>query len=317
MASTNKSLNATQYDKSRQQYRDEWYTQLEDIKEEVRRYHGQLKGKTVYCNCDDPTQSKFVTYFVDNFKKIGLKKLISTGYGIGPLTEKGKGEKLIYEGEGFQDYSHLEGDGSFDSDECMELLKECDVVITNPPFSKFREFLALLIKHKKEFLIIGNLNAVTYKDVFPLIKSGELRLGYLRTRKLWFRIHDEMQVSTNEVKVGTRNERYVSIGTACWFTNLAVDDPKKVVPTTEFNKDIFKTYDGTDIVDVPNVRSIPLDYYGVMGVPIGYMKRHNDELFDIVGYASSGVKSNENDWFEPQIDGKVKFKRILIKRKVH
>lgn len=250
---------------------DEFYTQLTDIEKEMRHYKDFFKGKVVYCNCDDARESNFFKYFSLNFEHLGLKKLISTGFKA-----DGKGVVLIYEGDKNGNrkvdneeivVNELQGNGDFRSAECIEFLKECDVVVTNPPFSLFREYVAQLMEYGKKFLIIGSMNAINYKEIFPYIKNNELWLGMN-----W--IKDFVQP----------NGKIKKFGNICWYTNI---DHKKHNEELDlyrkYDADAYPKYDNYDAIEVSKVSEIPMDYDGVMGVPITFLDKYCPTQFEIVG----------------------------------
>ena len=298
---------------------DEFYTLLTDIEKEMRHYRKHFKGKTVLCNCDDPFESNFFKYFVLNFNRLGLKKLIATCYATSPIAGQqlslfdvvGGDEKQrnkpykavvtkVYDvtGDGGVDMfdvaelfkSHenelaeLEGDGDFRSEECLALLDEADIVVTNPPFSLFREYVATLMEHEKKFIIIGNSNAITYKEVFPLIMQDRLWLGVTRsgTGSMWFRIMDDFPVKSGQkVENGVR---YQTIGNSAWFTNLDVKKRhEELILVKRYSPEEYPRYDNYDAIEVSKIVDIPLDYAGVMGVPITFLGKYNPDQFEIVG----------------------------------
>ena len=281
---------------------DEFYTQLSDIEKEMAHYKDFFKGKIVYCNCDDARESNFFKFFSNNFESLGLKKLITTGYKA-----DGKGVKLVYEGDKNGNFmvddaevvvTELEGNGDFRSEECIELLKECDVVVTNPPFSLFREYVAQLIKYGKKFLIIGNKNAITYKEIFPYIKNNELWLGMN-----WAK--DFVQPN-GEVK---------KFGNICWYTNIG--HARRNTPLDLYKKysaDEYPKYDNYDAIEVSKVSEIPTNYEGVMGVPITFLDKYCPTQFEIVGI-DRYVEDNPHYGHRFHINGKETYARILIRRK--
>lgn len=251
---------------------DEFYTQLVDIENELKYYRDHFKGNTVYLNCDDPRASQFFHFFVDQFKFLGLKKLISTGYKA-----DGHGVKYIYTGDkngnNIPDLEEIEvielkGTGGFETEECVELLKEADIVVSNPPFSKFREYVSLLVEHDKKFIVVGNKNAITYKTIFPLIKDNKLWLGV---------------TSPNEFTTPDGNLTKRVNGLCRWFTNLEhYRRNEELIIWKEYNSDDYPTYDNYDAINVDKVKDIPI-YDGIMGVPITFIDRWNPNQFEIVG----------------------------------
>lgn len=278
---------------------DEFYTQLSDIEKELKHYRKHFKGKTVYLNCDDPRESEFFHYFSYNFERLGLKKLIAACFKSQDvdLFSTGDSERAIwleYEGDkngsGVPDLeeigvNHFRGDGDFRSTESIELLKQADIVVTNPPFSLFREYVAQLLEHKKKFLIIGNMNAVTYKEIWPHIKDNRLWLGVTRTGtgSMWFRVNEDAPVKTGQ-KVDEHGVRFQTIGNSAWFTNL--DFPKRhedQILYRTYDPKLYPRYDNYDAIEVSQAVDIPVDYDGVMGVPITFLGKHNPDQFEIVG----------------------------------
>ena len=250
-----------------------------------------------------------------NFEFLGLKKLISTGY-----KKDGRGVKLVYDGDRNGNrtvddeevqVTELEGDGDFRSPECVKLLDEADIVVTNSPFSLFREYVAQLVGHGKKFLILGNINAITYKEIFPLIKANKIWIGYNFNKTMEFQL-DESYEKWNEIRDG---KKYGKVPAIAWFTNLDVKKHyEKLVLTEKYDKVRYPKFYNYDAINVDKTVDIPKDYDGVMGVPISYLMRHNPEQFEIVGELNSG-SDNEFDYATPMINGKMKYTRILIKRK--
>ena len=302
---------------------DEFYTQLEDIENELKYYKDYFKGKVVYCNCDgflNEEKSNFFVYFSLNYEFLGLKGLICTKYN-----PNGKGRKYEYYGDlngnNYPDEeeiftSDLEGDGDFRSEECIEILKKCDIVCTNPPFSLFRQYVAQLFEYKKDFLIIGNVNAISYKEVFPLIKENKMWLGVSSFNKgMYFGVPDDYTYADTYKFDRERNgKKVMRVSSICWFTNL---DHKKrheeLVLYKKYNEEEYPKYDNYDAIEVSKVTDIPMDYYGVMGVPITFLDKYCPEQFEIVGQMMS-TKVTEFNFGYPYIDGKKKFARLLIKR---
>lgn len=302
---------------------DEFYTQLEDIENELKYYKDYFKGKVVYCNCDgflNKEKSNFFMYFSLNYEFLGLKGLICTKYN-----PNGKGKKYEYYGDlngnNYPDEeevftSELEGDGDFRSEECIELLKKCDIVCTNPPFSLFRQYVAQLFEYNKDFLIIGNVNAISYKEVFPLIKENKMWLGVSSFNKgMYFGVPDDYTYADTYKFDRERNgKKVMRVSSICWFTNL---DHKKrheeLVLYKKYNKEEYPKYDNYDAIEVSKVTDIPMDYYGVMGVPITFLNKYCPEQFEIVGQMMT-TKVTEFNFGYPYINGKKKFARLLIKR---
>ncbi len=342
-----KSLNRN-LNKANKAKKDEFYTQLTDIEKELRHYKKQFKGKVVYCNCDDPYESNFFKYFASNFNALGLKKLITTSYSGSPITGK-QLSLLEMEGlkpEGKQPFkieitkvpdentdgainltdvewllkrdgnvsAPLKANGDFRSKECIELLKESDIVVTNPPFSLFRDYVAQLIEYNKKFLILGDQNAITYKEIFKLIKDNKLWFGYDNGGIKWFQVPKDYDIPTESRKKIVDGVKYLSMGRINWFTNL--DTTKRYHELTLYKKFIpeeFPKYDNYNVVNVDRVSDIPMDYYGVMGVPITFVDKYNPEQFEILGIANSAR------WIDFKcltiIKGKRIYNRVLIKQK--
>lgn len=241
---------------------DEFYTQYADIESELKHYTPQFEGKTVYCNCDNPDCSNFTKYFKDNFDTLKLKRLISTGYNA-----NGRGKALDYNGYG--ETTELQGNGDFRSEECIELLKQADIVVTNPPFSLFREYVAQLVQYNKKFLIIGNMNAVTYKEIFPLIKYGLLWLGANGIKDMSFKVPSTYGERETRFWVDENGQHWRSLGNVCWFTNMEPNKPnypKCLIKS--YNESEYPLYDNYNAINVDKVKDIPYDYDGVIGVPI-------------------------------------------------
>ena len=307
MAKKNTNLHSAKKAKN-----DEFYTQLSDIEKEMAHYKDFFKGKIVYCNCDDARESNFFKFFANNFESLGLKKLITTGYKA-----DGKGVKLVYEGDKNGNFmvddaevavTELEGNGDFRSEECIELLKECDVVVTNPPFSLFREYIAQLMEYGKKFLIIGNMNAITYKEIFPYIKNNELWWGCsLHGTKCHFIVPNSYEGNNVFEENGVR---YGKVNNAIWFTNI--NHTKRNTPLDLYKKysaDEYPKYDNYDAIEVSKVSEIPMDYDGVMGVPITFLDKYCPTQFEIIKFRKG------NDDKDLSVNGKCPYFRILIRRK--
>ena len=306
---------------------DEFYTQLSDIEKECSHYKEHFKGKTILCNCDDPRVSNFFFYFSQNFEHLGLKKLIATCYKSQDINlfSEGNTEKavyIVYEGDkngnkkvddNELDIKELQGDGDFRSKECIELLKEADIVVTNPPFSLFREYVALLMEYEKKFLIIGTQNAITYKEIFKLIKENKIWLGNgFSGGNAYFKIPE---TASRDYAKGVYDEetKLVKFRNCCWFTNL--DHSKrheKIVFYKTYTPEDFPKYDNYDAIEVKKTADIPMDYDGVMGVPITFLDKYNPEQFEILGLDDHRVVWRGRG---PEINGKCVYRRIIIKKK--
>ena len=309
---------------------DEFYTQLTDIEKEMRHYKDFFKGKVVYCNCDDAKESNFFKYFSLNFEHLGLKKLISTGFKA-----DGKGVVLIYEGDKngnriVEDSEiitkELNGNGDFRSEECIEFLKECDVVVTNPPFSLFREYVAQLMEYGKKFLIIGNQNAITYKEIFPYIKNNELWLGLsMNGSNRWFQAPDDYEVKENAAGYKVIDgKKYYFVNGVTWFTNIPHNKRNEELDLyRKYDAVAYPKYDNYDAIEVSKVSEIPMDYEGVMGVPITFLYKYNPSQFEILDARNhtsvDKLKSKSTLLVKDKdsaINGKPTYARILIKRRL-
>lgn len=307
---------------AKKQKKDEFYTQLSDIEKELKHYKSHFNGKTVLCNCDDPRVSNFFKYFSYNFEYLGLKKLISTCYKNQDADwfSKHNVEKAIwleYNGDkngnrvpdaneiGIREFN---GDGDFRSDECIELLKQADIVVTNPPFSLFREYVAQLMEYGKKFLIIGDKNAITYKDIFKNIKENKIWLG-INPKVKTFLVPDDYEGKL--IVLGDDGKKYsVNNGNKCWFTNL---DYKKrhenLILYKNYTSEEYPKYDNYDAIEVSKTANIPCDYDGVMGVPITFLDKYNPDQFEIIKFRKG------DDDKDLSINGKYPYFRILIRRR--
>ena len=309
----------TNLHKAKNEKNDEFYTQFTDVSKELMYYKKHFKDKIVLCNCDDPNWSAFWRYFHLNFSVLCLKKLISTHYDKDKPTYK-----MEYTGGDDNDIevgvkTPLEGNGDFRNQECLDLLDEADIVVTNPPFSLFREYVAVLMEHKKKFLIIGNQNALTYKEIFPLIKSGECWWGAGDCVR-WFLIPDSVNMKH---KLNDYGERIAEGARSRWWTNL--DHSKrheKLILWKKYTPEEYPKYTSYDVIEVSKTDAIPIDYEGVMGVPITFMDKYNPDQFEIIGMAEDngkGLSGTEAKWdgTNPHciVNGKAQYKRIFIRKK--
>jgi len=325
--SLNKNLHSAKNAK-----KDEFYTQLADIEKELRHYKEHFKDKTVFCNCDDPRISNFFHYFSHNFESLGLTKLITTCYKSqnAELFSENKSEKAIYleyngdkndnkipdaEEIGIQ---HLNGDGDFRSKECIELLKQSDIVVTNPPFSLFREFVAQLIEYDKKFIIIGHQNAITYKEIFKLIKENKIWLGYGFTGGAahFINIHYK-----DYATAGNHKEGMIRVSGVNWFTNLEIQKRHEdLILYKKYNPEEYPTYDNYDAINVDVTKDIPMDYTKAIGVPITFVDKYNPDQFEIVDgigrYSMlTGPTEETKGTYLTKINGKPKYARVIIKNK--
>lgn len=330
-------------DKAKEAKKDEFYTQLSDIENELKHYRQHFRGKTILCNCDDPYESNFFKYFANNFNAFGLKKLIATCYNGSPVQGNelmidfgefaNEPKKIAYKveitevkdvnGDGRIDLadvryliqndknvlSILKENGDFRSQECIELLKEADIVVTNPPFSLFREYVAQLIKYEKGFLIIGNQNAITYKEIFPLIMQNKIWLGY-NSGDMAFKVPSNYEPRATRYWQDETGQKWRSMGNICWFTNL---DHKKrheeLILFHTYSPEEYPKYDNYDAINVNATNDIPIDYDGAMGVPITFLDKYNPEQFEIIRFRKG------NDEKDLCVNGKCPYFRILIRKK--
>ena len=297
MTSLNSNLHGAKRAKN-----DEFYTRLEDVEAELVHYENHFRDKTVYLNCDDQS-SAFWQYFSERFDDLGLRRLAATKYpeGLQFRQDRDKGLQVI----------QLTGDGDFRSDECVELLKQADIVVTNPPFSLFREYVAQLVEYGKKFLVIGNMNAVTYREIWPRIQGGGLWLGVKHPKR--FQVPDDAprRASQGVNPLGKREQQFGNIG---WFTNLDHTRRHAELPLVrKYTPDEYPTYDNYDAINVNKVKEIPVDYDGVMGVPITFLDKFNPDQFEIVGLDSD----DPSEWVGcgPRVNGRAKYRRIFVKRK--
>lgn len=313
----NSALNAAKNAK-----KDEFYTQLSDIEKEMRHYRKHFKGKTVLCNCDDPFESNFFKYFVLNFNRLGLAKLIATSYVSSPIAGRqlsmfpladetaGAGSRpykavvtKVYDATGdggvdmldvaalFQSgenvLTELSGDGDFRSDECLALLDEADIVVTNPPFSLFREYVATLIAHEKKFIIIGNVNAITVKDIFPLLKNDQMWLGAsIHSGDRKFNVPDDYPLDAAGCGIDEDGRRFIRVKGVRWYTNLDIKQRhEELILVRRYDPERYPKYANYDAIEVSQTSDIPYDYAGEMGVPITFMDKYNPDQFEILGYS--------------------------------
>ncbi|MBR1397023.1 MAG: adenine-specific methyltransferase EcoRI family protein [Selenomonadaceae bacterium] len=342
--------------------KDEFYTNLTDIEDEVFLYKSQFAGKTIFCNCDDPFESNFFFYFAMQFNFFKLKKLIASSYAGSPIaynlfepTDETKIKPAymvelneikntdgrdnfdfddikrilndlkskIADGaatDGKNKLSILKGDGhyaagDFRSKECVALLKQSDIVVTNPPFSLFREFVAQLVDYDKKFLMIGNLNNIKYKDILPLFMRNKIWLGY-NSGHLWFKVPASYEEKATDFKIDTNGQKWRRMGNIGWFTNLDVKKRhEEFMSYKNYNPQDFPKYDNYDAIEVSKTADIPKDYNGIMGVPITFMDKYNPDQFEILGVLNSG-SGNEYDYAKAILYGKQLYARILIRRRI-
>lgn len=359
-------------DKAKKNKADEFYTQMPDIEAELRHYKEHFKDKVVFCNCDDPYESNFFKYFAMNFNHLGLKKLIATSYSDSPVAYQ---QLSLFDVQGMENLDPesrpackieineikdenqdgavgladveyliknqkntltlLNGNGDFRSDECVGMLKEADIIVTNPPFSLFREYVAQLVEHDKKIIIIGNVNAITYKEIFILLKENKIWLGQsIHSGDREFRVPDHYPLKAAGYRIDENGVKYIRVKGVRWFTNL--DTPKRhetLILYKKYSAEEYPKYDNYDAIEVSKTADIPYDYFGVMGVPVTFLDKYNPDQFEIVGITdrqnTSGVRikkytSEDTPRYNDlnarsvlKIDGKYKalFARVLIKRK--
>lgn len=328
MTNENSSLN-----KARKNKRDEFYTQIVDIEREIRHYRGHFAGKTVYCNCDDPRVSAFFEFFTKNFEFLGLKKLITTCYKSREMelfsrNDSERAIKLIYEGGAPNSLptaddigvTLLEGDGDFRSEECQELLREADIVVTNPPFSLFNEYVRQLHEFGKKFIIIGHQNAITYTTIFPLLRDNRMWLGYGFKRNMAHFVAPHYDDTASDAD---HREGMIRVSGVVWYTNLDIDrrhEEMILVRRYAGNEEAYPRYDNYDAIEVSRTQEIPMDYDGAMGVPITFMTKYNPDQFEILGATESEGSGFSNGLWHPaskvaqaMVNGARVYKRIFIR----
>ncbi len=338
---------------------DEFYTQLVDIELELKHYKEFLKNKIVFCNCDDPYESNFFKYFAINFNHLGLKKLIATCYDTSPVSYTqlsffGVNENKTYTNKNRRAYRieinevpdmnndgaidlsdvklllqnkkntlvHLNGDGDFRSDECIEFLKQADIVVTNPPFSLFREYVAQLFEYDKKFIIIGNVNAITYKEIFKLIKDNKIWLGQsIHSGDREFRVPDSYPITSNSYRFDENGVKYIRVKGVRWWTNIDYKERHEdLVLYKKYNKKEFPNYDNYNAINVDKTCDIPMDYNGYIGVPITFLDKYNPDQFELFGIMNTGeqntgIRYPNTPHGRPLINGVEKYLRLIIRRK--
>ncbi len=344
----NKNLNAAKTAK-----KDEFYTQLVDIERELQHYWPHFRGKTVLCNCDDPYESNFFKYFALRFNQLGLKRLICTCYNGSPVQGNelmldfgdffDEPKKIAYKveitevrdlnGDGAVDLSDvrylLQNDknvlstlrtGDFRDPECIELLKQADIVVTNPPFSLFREYVAQLMEYEKKFLIVGTYNAITYKEIFPLLKNNQIWLGYGFKRNCAHFINTQYEDTASDAD---HRKGMIRVSGVLWFTNLEISKRhEKLDLVCKYMPEEYPLYENYNAIEVSKTSNIPYDYPGLMGVPIAFMDKYNPEQFEIIWTTDRGgdgflerYKKPHTRFDAPVVNGKGMYKRILIRNK--
>jgi hypothetical protein len=339
--------------------KDEFYTQLSDIEKELKHYKDKFKDKVVYCNADDPFESNFFKYFASNFNELGLKKLIATSYAGSPVVG---GQLSLFDVEGLKTAKRkephkieinevkdldddgavsmadvewllkhdknvttpLKGSGDFRSEECIELLKEADIIVTNPPFSLFREYVAQLIENKKKFLIIGNINAISYRDIFTFLKENKLWLGAsIHSGDREFRVPDHYPLNAAGCRVDSEGNKYIRVKGVRWFTNMDYKERHEdliLYKKYHGHEDEYPKYDYYNAINVDVTKDIPMDYKELIGVPITFVDKYNPDQFEIVDgigrYSMlTGPTEETKGTYLTKINGKPKYARIIIKNK--
>jgi hypothetical protein len=307
--------------------KDEFYTQLGDIEQELSHYREHFKGKTVLCNCDDSRASGFFCYFSSNFEHLGLKRLITVCYKNNQPDSFSRNDShhaiwLEYKGDKNGNRvadpeeivaNELNGDGDFRSEECIALLKQADIVVTNPPFSLFREYVAQLIKYGKQFLIIGNQNAITYKEIFPLLMDNKMWLGYGFPGSAAYFINTKYE---DYATAGTHKEGMIRVSGVVWYTNLEIAKRHEdLILYKQYSPEEYPKYDNYDAINVNKTSDIPMDYAGTMGVPITFMDKYNPEQFELLGHLGSCAPDGYSLSSAIYLGGRKVFKRLLIRNR--
>lgn len=310
--------------KAKKNKNDEFYTQLVDIERELKFYKQHFENKVVYCNCDNPLLSNFYKYFVDNFESLKIKKVIASCYiddtnklenneisnGFYYQYSGGKNEKKY---PTIEDVTFFHGDGDFRSNESLKLLEESDIIVTNPPFSLFRDFLSIMSKYNKKFLIISNINSITYKETFKLIEKNKLWLGINMGRGIsGFIVPENYELYGTETRINEQGQKIISTNNSLWLTNLDNQKRHEDLPLTKKykgNEELYPKYDNYDGINVNRTADIPYDYHKAMGVPITFLHKFNPDQFEILGFRKG------NDGKDLSINGKNPYFRILIRNK--
>lgn len=309
---------------------DEFYTQLADIENELAHYQTHFAGQTVLCNCDDPRASNFVEYFARNFKSLRLKKLLAAGHKNQncDLFNRHDSAPAVYAettGDREENLNNrpanlkikpLLGDGDFRGAECVAMLREADIVVTNPPFSLFREFVTQLMQFDKKFLILGNLNAITYKEIFPLLKNNKIWLGVHNMGMKEFRVPEHYPLYGAATRRDAAGNKFISLPTVFWYTNLRHNRRREELILTEnYTPNKYPQYDNYNAINVDQVKRIPRDYDGVMGVPVTFLDKHNPDQFELLGMDKDLVKQLTGRGGRFVLNGKTLYARIAIRRK--
>lgn len=309
--------------------KDEFYTQLEDINAEMIHYEEQFKGKTIFMNCDDPTWSNFWRFFHLEFERLGLKKIVSTHYESGEVASY----KMEYTGGDDENIeagikTDLIQNGDFRSSESIEILKEADIVISNPPFSLFREYVTQLVEYNKKFIILGNVNALTYKEIFPLVKDNKMWFGAsIHSGDRKFYVPDDYPLNASGCGIDKDGRKFIRVKGVRWYTNIDysarhkdLETPYLYAKKDELYPNLYQKYDNYDAINVDKTNEVPMDYDGVMGVPITFFDKYNPDQFEIVGWSRHNDLNMDGGYWlggkaDATIDNKIVYRRILIKRK--
>ena len=308
---------------------DEFYITYQEVQDELQHYSKHFKGKTILCNCDDPRISNFAKYFIENFNQLGLKRLICTGYNKQAIMPQMSVWELLENNpeRGYllditrvpvtsQDFKQLKYNGDFRTKECEQFLDVCDIVVTGPPFSLFREYMRLLIKHKKQFLIVGSVNAITYREFFPLLKDNKVWLGYgFQEDNAYFFVPDHQRIDYAQ-GVYNSDTGLVKFRNCVWFTTLDHSKRHETLKLTKhFDIEEYPSYDNYDAIEVSRVADIPKDYDGVMGVPITFLKVYNPDQFRIIGLDRYTVPRQMLVGGRVALDGQACYARVLIQQR--
>lgn len=315
---------------------DDFITSYDDIEKELRIYKDSFEGKVIYCNCND-IGSNFFRYLLRHFNEFKIKKLVATSYKENKFDKASKVmiQRVIDYGTNcycprndfsihfdgvYNTFENLNGNGDFNSQECVDILKESDIIISNPPFSKWREYFNLINKYNKSYIILGNINAITYRDVFNLIRDNKCRLGYtIHCGDREFRVPNYYEIKTNNSRIDEYGNKYVRVSGIRWFTNIDYKEYNKNLPLTKsFTNNDYRKFDNFNAINIDKTIDIPYNYYGIMGVPITFLDKYNPEQFEIIGFTANVGRPDffdENVDMRAFVDGKEKYKRLLILNK--
>ena len=312
--SKNSNLHAVNLHAAKSAKKDEFYTHIDDVEHEIEKYKDFFRRKKVLCNCNDDTWSSFFKYFSTNFENLELAKLTCVSYN-----EKGHGVKYVFDNQNTS-ITELKGHGDFRDEECRALLEESDVVVTNPPFSLFRQFIVLMMEFNKKFLVVGNMNAITYNEVFHYIKNDQMWIDmFFKNTGMRFRVSDDYELNAARCGIDENGEKWISLRTVRWFTNI--ENSKRHISLDLFkryNPIEYKKYDNYDAIECSKTRDIPIYYDGVIGVPITFLDKYCPDQFEILGcsnkFADCGKHIDGKGW-TPIVNNKNIYKRIFIRHK--